>query len=72
MDYQEAKKEAESEEPTSKDLKARDKMVEVREGLLYQRNLLWAPKGMVQQILESKHDTKIAGHMGQDKTIKLI
>ena len=30
------------------------------------------PKGLVQQILESEHDIKAAGHMGQDKTIELI
>jgi len=28
--------------------------------------------GRIQQILESEHDSKIAGHMGQDKTIELI
>jgi len=30
------------------------------------------PKGLVQRIMESEHDTKVAGHMGQDKTIELI
>jgi len=47
-------------------------MVEIRNGLLYQRNLLWVPEGVVQQILESEHNTKVARHMGQDKTIELI
>jgi len=46
--------------------------MEVREGLLYRKNLLWVPQGTVQQILESEHGAKIAGHMGQDKTIELI
>jgi len=41
-------------------------------GLLYRRNLLWVPKGLVQRIMESEHDTKVTGHMGQDKTIELI
>ena len=27
---------------------------------------------LIQAILESEHDTKVAGHMGQDKTIELI
>jgi len=40
--------------------------------LLYQRNLLWIPKGLVQRVMESEHDTKVTGHMGQDKTIELI
>jgi len=34
--------------------------------------MLWVPEGLVQKILESKHDTRIAGHMGQDKMIELI
>jgi len=40
--------------------------------MLYRKNLLWVPKGLIEQILESEHDTKVAGHMGQDKTIELI
>ena len=40
--------------------------------MLYRKNLLWVPKGLVQRILESEHDTKVAGHMCQDKTIELI
>jgi len=70
--YREAKKEAETEELTPKGRKIRDKTVEIKSGLLYWRNLLWVLEGVVQQILESKPDTKVAGHMGQDKTIKLI
>jgi len=34
--------------------------------------MLWVPEGLVQKILESEHNTRIAGHMGQDKTIELI
>jgi len=53
--------------------KARNKELEIRDGLLYRKNLLWVPgKELVNTILESEHDTKIAGHMGQDKTIELI
>jgi len=33
--------------------------------------MLWVPKGLVRQIIESEHDTKVAGHMGQDKTMEL-
>jgi hypothetical protein len=36
--------------------------------------MLWIPnnKNLIQNILESEYDTKVAGHIGQDKTIKLI
>jgi len=36
--------------------------------------MLWIPEdgNLKNMILESEHDTKIAGHMGQDKTIELI
>jgi len=27
---------------------------------------------MIQEFIKSEHDTKVAGHMGQDKTIELI
>ena len=70
--YQKVKKEAALEEPPLKDRKVKEGIPELREGLLYRGNLLWAPKGTVQQILESEDDTKVAGHMGQDKTIELV
>jgi len=69
---QKRKKEAELEEPAPKDQKVREQTVELRDGLLYQRNLLWVPEGVVRQVLESEHDSKVAGHMGPDKTIELI
>jgi len=53
-----------------KDRKAREWNGE--NGLLYRRNLLWVPEGLIQKVIESEHDTKVAGHMGQDKTIELI
>jgi len=64
------KQEAVIEELSPKDRKVK----EIREEneLLYWKNLLWIPEGLVGKILESKHDTKVAGHMGQDKTIELI
>ena len=36
--------------------------------------MLWIPENgnLKNLILGSEHDTKIAGHMGQDKTIELI
>jgi len=34
----------------------------------------WIPndRNLIRQIMESEHDTKVAGPMGQDKTIELI
>jgi len=54
------------------DRKARSETLGIEEGLLYRKGMLWVPKTLVQSVLESEHDTKIAGHMGQDKTIELI
>jgi len=57
------------------ELPSKDRKVEELEnenGVLYRKNLLWVPKGLLQRILESEHNTKVAGHMGQDKTIELI
>jgi len=57
-------------DPSTKDRKVRELSCE--HDLLYKRNLLWVPKGLVQKIMETEHDTKVAGHMGKDKTIELI
>jgi transposase InsO family protein len=49
-------------------------ILEIREGCVYRKEKLWVPegKGLRRRILESEHDTKVAGHMGQDKTLELI
>ena len=60
------------EELVPEDRTVKEQMVELRDGLLYQRNLLWVPEGIGQQVLESEHDSRVAGHMGRDKTIELI
>jgi len=71
----EAYEQARKQEVATEDLPPKDrkvKQVSCENDLLYRRNLLWVPKGLVQRIMESEHDTKVAGHMGQDKTIELI
>jgi len=69
--YEQARKqEAAAEELPPKDRKATE--IRNEDDLLYLGNLLWVPSSMVPQIVESEHDTKVAGHMGQDKTIELI
>ena len=72
--YQQAKKEAASKELTPKDRKVKEGTLREEEGLLYRKGALWVPEAteLIQTILESEHDTKVAGHMGQDKTIELI
>ena len=44
----------------------------IEDGLLYYKLRLYVPHGLVPRILESEHDSKVAGHFGQDKTIELI
>jgi hypothetical protein len=54
--------------------KARIETLGLSDGLVYRKGMLWIPdnKDLIQKILESEHDTKVVGHMGQDKTIELI
>jgi len=69
--YEQARKqETATEEPSPKDRRVQELSCE--DNLQYRRNLLWIPKGLVQRIMESEHDTKVAGNMGQNKTIELI
>jgi len=67
---QEREQEVTSEEPSLKNRRVKELSCE--DNLLYRRNLLWIPKGLLQKIMESEHNTKVGGHMGQDKTIELI
>jgi len=46
--------------------------MEIQEELLYRKGLLWVLEELIQGVLQSEHDTKVAGHMGQNKTIELI
>jgi len=57
-------------EPAPKDQKGKE--IRIEGGLVYRKNLLWIPNSLIRQIMESEHDTKVAGHMGQDKTIELV
>jgi len=65
--YQQARKEA--EERTNQMDKS---TLRIQDELLYRKNMLWVPEKLIQEVMESEHDTKVAGHMGQDKTIELI
>jgi len=50
------------------------RLLDMDQGMVYRKGLLWVPNeiNIIKTILESEHDTKVAGHMGQDKTIELI
>jgi hypothetical protein len=65
-DYKEAMKSLEKNEENSHDTLSQE------EGVLYYRPRLWVPCGIRTRILESEHDSKVAGHMGEDKMKELI
>lgn len=48
------------------------KDIEIQDDLLYRKNRLWVPIALQREIMESEHDTRIAGHMGMDKTMELV
>ena len=50
------------------------KNVTNEDGVLYFKNRLWIPDSLELKkiIISSEHDTKVAGHMGMDKTSELI
>jgi hypothetical protein len=47
--------------------KVKEEIFEIKDRLLYRKGILWIPedKDLINKDLESEHDTKIAGHMGQ-------
>jgi len=57
-------------EPAPKDQKGKE--IRIEGSLIYRKNLLWIPNGLIRQIIKSEHNTKVAGHMGQDKPIELV
>jgi len=62
-------------EATWRGRKARTEgILEIKDGLLYRKGMLWIPEDrtLKQTILESEHDSKVAGHMGKDKTAVLV
>ena len=50
------------------------KGVSIEDDLLYFKNRLWIPENneLRQEIAISEHDSKVAGHFGQDKTLELM
>jgi hypothetical protein len=50
------------------------KHVTKEDGTLYYKNRLWIPANLElkKMIISSEHDTRVAGHIGMDKTTELI
>jgi len=70
--WDQTEQEAAPMEAGPKDRKSKEGILKIHGGLLYRKGRLWVPEGLVDQVLRSEHDTKVAGHMGQDKTIELV
>ncbi|CCX34000.1 Similar to hypothetical protein SMAC_09985 [Sordaria macrospora k-hell]; acc. no. XP_003342776 [Pyronema omphalodes CBS 100304] len=50
----------------------KNRILETENGVLLRKGKLWVPQDMVETIMKSDPDMKMAGHFGQDKTIELI
>ena len=59
--------------PDSSDyIKPSEHLTVESDDILYYRGRLYVPKLMIPTILESEHDSKLAGHFGQKKTIEIV
>ncbi len=52
--------------------KANNAVLSLEEGLLHYKRRLYIPRDLRKRILQSEHDSKVAGHFGQDKTVELV
>jgi hypothetical protein len=50
----------------------KERILELQDGLLYHKGLLWVSENIQKVILHTEHHSPVAGHFGQDKTIELI
>jgi hypothetical protein len=50
----------------------KEEILQLEDGLLYHKGLLWIPENAQKVILHTKHDRQVAGHFGQDKMIERI
>ena len=53
-------------------IKPSEHLTAENDDILHYRGRLYIPKPMINAIHESEHDSKVAGHFGQDKTIEQI
>jgi hypothetical protein len=45
---------------------------EIKDNLLCWKNRLYVPKGLRKRIMESAHNSKVAGHFGRERTMELL
>jgi hypothetical protein len=53
-------------------IEGKARILELQDGLLYRKGLLWVPKNARNTILHTEHNSPVAGYFGQDKMIELI
>jgi hypothetical protein len=49
-----------------------DKKFTIMDDLLCWKNRIYVPEGLRQRIIQSEHDSKVAGHFGRDRTLELL
>ena len=49
-------------------------LVTYKDGMLFRKGKVWIPSdpSLRKLIMESEHDSRVAGHMGMDKTMELV
>jgi hypothetical protein len=50
----------------------KERILELQNGLLYRKGLLWVPENARNTILHTEHNSLVARYFGQDKMIELI
>jgi hypothetical protein len=50
----------------------KEEILQLEDGLLYHKGLLWVPEKARKAILHTEHNSRVAGHFGQDKIIELM
>jgi hypothetical protein len=67
--YYQALEELSSSTPRTE---GKERILELQDGLLYCKGLLWVPENARNAILHTEHNRPVAGNFGQDKMIELI
>jgi hypothetical protein len=49
-----------------------DKQFSITDNLLCWKNRIYVPQGLRQSIIQSEHNSKVAGHFGRDRTLELL
>jgi len=52
--------------------KSVDKNFSISDELLCWKNRIYVPEGLRQRVIQSEHDSKVAGHFGRERTMELI